>query len=119
MSSRLQAVRFHRPERAGRLQIDLAQVVGSFGGANGFAAQIFFGTEKVGVNRLIGFAHVVVHGPGDLRVSHLFQVRDANAAAAGGAGFNEIGNGDSRQEADDGHNDHDFHERESGLTARL
>src|SRR6266540_4837504 len=33
--------------------------------------------------------------------------------------FHEVGNRDRRQQTNDGHNDHDFHEREAGLTVCL
>ena len=35
------------------------------------------------------------------------------------AGAHEVGNGDRRQEADDGHHDHDFNEGEAGFAGRI
>ena len=45
----------------------------------------------------------------------LAEIVDAGIGLRGCAGFYEVGNRDRRQEADDGHNDHDFHQREAGL----
>jgi len=47
---------------------------------------------------------------------NLAEVVDAGIGLRGGAGFHEVGNRDGRQEADDGHDDHDFHQCETGFT---
>ncbi len=46
---------------------------------------------------------------------NLAQVVDAGILLRGGAGPNEVRNGNRRQKADDGHDDHDFHQGEPGF----
>src|SRR5437667_502103 len=46
---------------------------------------------------------------------NLPQIVDAGVHLRGGAGFDEVGDGDRSQKADDGHYDHDFHQREAAL----
>jgi hypothetical protein len=46
---------------------------------------------------------------------NLAEVVDAGIGLGGGAGFDEVGNRDCRQEADDGHDDHDLNERKAAL----
>jgi len=46
---------------------------------------------------------------------NLAQVVDASIHLRGGAGFHEVGNGDRRQQADNGHDNHDFHQGETCL----
>jgi len=43
---------------------------------------------------------------------NLFQVVDAGVGLCSGAGAHEVGNRNRRQQAKDGHDDHDFHQRE-------
>lgn len=43
----------------------------------------------------------------------LAEVIDASVLLRGGAGFHEVGNRDSRQKTDNGHDDHDFHQGEA------
>jgi hypothetical protein len=45
------------------------------------------------------------------------EIVDASIGLGGLTSFHEIRNRDSRQEADDGHNDHDFNQRKAGLTS--
>ena len=50
---------------------------------------------------------------------NLPQVVDASSGLRGGAGFYEAGNRDCRQEADNGHDNHNFHQREGCLEEDL
>jgi len=47
---------------------------------------------------------------------NLAEVVDASIRLRGRTGFHKVRNRDRRQQADDGHNDHDFNERETRLT---
>ena len=47
---------------------------------------------------------------------NLAEVVDAGIGLGGGTGFHEVRNRDGGQEADDGDDDHDFNQREAGLT---
>jgi hypothetical protein len=81
---------------AGRVQLDVRrQVVREGDGlAGGF---LLFECELVG--RRVNLAEVV----------------DAGVGLRSGSGFYEVWNRNRRQEADDGHDDHDFHQRKAGL----
>ena len=46
---------------------------------------------------------------------NLAEVVDAAIALRSGAGMDEVGNRDGRQEADDGHDDHDLNQREAAF----
>ena len=48
---------------------------------------------------------------------NLAQIIDAGIGLRRGSGTGQVGNGDSRQQADDGYYDHDFHERKASQTA--
>ena len=48
---------------------------------------------------------------------NLAEVVDAGVLLGGVAGPNEVRDGDGRQEANDGHHDHDFYEREARFIA--
>ena len=50
--------------------------------------------------------------PGFLRAVNLFKIIDAGRFLGVFTRFHKAGDGDGGQEADDGHNDHDFDERE-------
>src|SRR5262249_22821475 len=45
----------------------------------------------------------------------LAEVIDASVGLGGGARLHEVGNRNGRQEANDGHHDHDFHQGEARL----
>ena len=47
---------------------------------------------------------------------NLAQVVDAGVGLRGGTGLHEVGNRNRRQQADDGHDDHDFNEGETRFT---
>ena len=79
------------------VQLDVGRQVGRIGdGITGLLA--LFQRELVG--RRINLAEVV----------------DAGIALRGGTGFHEVRNRNGRQEADDGHDDHDFHQGETRFT---
>ena len=83
-------------DAANRIQLDVRRQVGSqYDGITGLFA--FFQRELVG--RRVNLAEVV----------------DTSIGLRGGAGFHKVGNSNRRQQADDGHNDHDFHQRETSL----
>ena len=46
---------------------------------------------------------------------NLAEVVDAGIGLGSGAGFDEVGNRDGRQEANDGHDDHDLNQRKAAL----
>ena len=56
---------------------------------------------------------LVFQGPLLLGTVNLTEVVDAGILLRGGAGANEVGNRDGGQETDNGHDDHDFHQREA------
>jgi len=49
---------------------------------------------------------------GDCAIN-LMQIVDASVSLRGGARVHKTGNGNRRQDTDNGHNDHDFHQREA------
>ena len=59
---------------------------------------------------LAGFQCPFINGPADL-----FEVVDAGVLLLGGAGLDEVGDGNCGQQADDGHHDHDLHQGEARL----
>ena len=67
--------------------------------------------RRLVASRLLGFQGILVNG----RVQ-LTHVVDAGIRLRGGTRFHEVRNRNRRQQADDGHNDHDFDEREARLT---
>ena len=67
-----------------------------------------------GVGRLAGLQRPLLFG-----AVNLSQVVDTGILLGGRARFHEIGNRDRRQQPDDGHHDHDFHEREAQLQVFL
>ena len=97
---------------AGGLRVHFVNGVGAAGGTTGFGGDVERGAEEFaivgGVRRgLPGF-----ESPGGLGAFNLFEVGDARALLAGGAGFDEIGNRNGGQQGDDGHDDHDFDQGE-------
>ena len=50
---------------------------------------------------------------------NLPQVVDAGIGLRGGTSLHEVGNGDCRQQADNGHDNHDFHQGEARLAGGL
>ena len=93
-SHRVGATRRARRDRAGRVQLDVRGQVGRIAErvAGAFA---FFQGELVG--RRVNLAEVI----------------DTGIQLGLRTGFHEVRDRDSRQEADDGHDDHDFNQRET------
>ena len=89
-----------RRNAAGRVQLDIGRQVGGIadGATGGFA---FFQRPLLG------------------SAVKLPQVVDAGIGLRGGTSLHEVGNRDGRQQADDGHDDHDFHQSEPRLTEIL
>ncbi|MDB6125042.1 MAG: hypothetical protein JWQ71_4035, partial [Pedosphaera sp.] len=79
-------------------------------GARGATAQVglHIGDVRRGGRGGLGFQGPLLLGP-----VQLAQVVDAGVLLRGRAGAHEVGDGDGRQQTDDGHHDHDFHEREA------
>ena len=102
-------------ERTLRLGAHLVVAVSAAGRAGGQAArriQLDIG-RQVG-REVDGIARLFASFEGKLvgRAVKLGQVVDAGAGLRPGAGAHKVGNGNRRQQADDGHDDHDFHQRE-------
>jgi len=90
----ISATRRTRRNFAGRVQFDIRRQVTGIGD---------------GVTRCFALFDGELLGRG----VNLPQVVDARIGLGRGPGLHEVGNGDSRQKADNGHNDHDFHQCEA------
>jgi len=95
---------------------DTLQIVNAAGGATGnliVGIQFNVGCNVIRVIEVI--PDVLSLFNGDLLdcAFNLPQIIDAGGGLRFGAGMQETGNGNRCQEADDGHNDHDFHQREA------
>src|ERR1019366_1095882 len=99
-SAGIGAVRRTTGNAADGIQLDVGRQVARIGDG-GAVDFVLFQRELVG--RRVNLAEVV----------------DARVGLRTGAGFYEVWNRDGRQEADDGHDDHDFHQREAGTTEHL
>ena len=53
------------------------------------------------------------------RTINLTEIVDTGILLRGGAGFDEVGDRDRCEQADDGHYDHDFNQREAGFIGRI
>ena len=80
-----------------------------------FVDDVEGGAEEVGVGDGVAGVFLLLQGPGGLGAFDLLEVGDAGTFLAGGARLDEVGDRDGRQESDDGHYDHDFHEGEAGF----
>ena len=89
-----------RRNAAGRIQLDIGRQVGGQGdgGTSGFA--LF---QRPYLGGAVNLPHIV----------------DAGIGLRSGTSLHEVGNRDCRQQADDGHDDHDFHQSEARLTETL
>ena len=101
--------------------LDSAQMITVREGvAAGWANHLVFhvsangGVVHLGIIALFGFER-----PGLNRPVNLAQVVDARIHLSGGTGFHEVWNRDGREQPDDGHDDHDFHQGESLLAGFL
>ena len=92
---------------------DGGDVIGPAAGAGRLVAQVGVGADEVRIDRGVAALLVLLERPLDLGILHLLEIGDANAAAAGFAVAEEVRDGDGRDEADDGHDDHDFDEGEA------
>ena len=106
-------------ERAGRRGADHSAGVG----ATSRAGRNFAGGVQLDIGRQVGAQSY--GGPGCLasfeseligRPVNLAEVVDAGVGLRGGTGFHEVRNRNCRQQADNGHDDHDFHQGEARLT---
>ena len=93
------------------------ECLGGIGGAGRARCRRCRGPDRAGCRsgpgqrwRGLGF-----QGPLLLGTVDLAQVVDAGVLLRGRAGAHEVGDGDGGQQADDGHHDHDFHQREARL----
>ena len=73
---------------------------------------------QVGLDRSINHGcagtDLVLHTPLFFSSIDLVQVLDAGILLGGGTGFDEVGDRDRGEQADDGDNDHDFNQRKAG-----
>ena len=100
---------------AGGAGVHNLQGVGAASGAFRLVADVEGGAEEVGVGDGVAGVFLLLQGPGGLGTFDLLEVGDAGVFLAGGARLDEVGDRDGRQESDDGHYDHDFHEGETGF----
>ena len=67
--------------------------------------------EGIGIrSRLLVFEGPLLH-----RAINLLEIGDAGVLLGRGARLHEVRDGDGREQTDDGHHDHDFHEREAAF----
>ena len=101
---------------AGRVGANVGAGVGAEGWTRGYTAS----GVQLDVRRQV--VRKVNRSPSELmrlqskligRRVNLAEVIDASVGLRGGARFYEVRNGNGREQADDGHHDHDFHEREA------
>jgi hypothetical protein len=72
--------------------------------------------SEVSDTRRVGRGLLLFQRPLLLRAVDLAEVVDARIGLGRGARFDEVGDRDRGEEADDGHNDHDFNQREARVT---
>ena len=108
--------RRERAQRAGRVRADSGTGIGATGRARRHTArrvQLDVGRQVGrigdGVSRLLALFQRELVG----RRVNLAEVVDAGIGLRGGTGFHEVRNRDGRQEADNGHDAHDFHQGET------
>ena len=111
-------------ERAGRLGIDLGFLVGTARGALGRASAAAIDGARAAaaeIDSQRGFNHVVravlavFQRPLLDRAVDQAEVVDAGIFASGFTSLDEVRDRDRGEETDDGHDDHDFNEREARL----
>ena len=101
-------------DAASRRGVNRAVGVAAAGGAfRGAAFDVFV---DFGVNGSRARALLFLQRPLLLRAVNLAEVVDTGVLLGGGTGFDEVGDRDRSEEADDGHDDHDFNEGEAGFT---
>lgn len=111
-TSRLQSMISNRARRPGG-QVVKGVRTGCRAGRIYF--EVFVCADQIGGDR--GVRHRFFHFERPLFFCplNLTEVVDAGILLRGGTGFHKVGNRDRREQADDGHYDHDFHQREAGF----
>ena len=111
--------RRERAQRAGRVRADRRDGITAARRARGQTAR----RVQLDVGRQINGQRDAVTGLFALfqrelvgRRVNLAEVVDASIGLRGGTRFHEVRNRNGRQEADDGHDDHDFNQREARFT---
>ena len=105
----------HSIKSAADFGINCQQVIGTTTGAFGFVANIRRRAEEISIDGSVAVILLLLERPGSLGTVHLFKIGDAGVLLAGGPGFHEVGDRDSREQANDRNNDHDFNQREAGF----
>src|SRR5262245_3148996 len=103
-------------DSTGRLRIHLIDRIRAPGRTSGLVSDVLVCTIEVGRHRSVRADLLLFQRPGLLRAINLLEVRDAGVLLARGPRFDEVRNRDGSQQADDGHHDHDFNEREPSST---
>ena len=100
---------------AGRIRADIINGVGATSGAirHGIAFDVGCNISR---ETRVSVVFLFFQRPLFLRAINLAEVVDAGVRLCSRTSFHEVRNSDRRQQADDGHNDHDFYERETRLT---
>ncbi len=80
---------------------------------------VFHVTAYRGIIDLLVIALLGFERPGLNRTVDLTQVVDTGVHLRGRTGFHEVGNGNGRQQANDGHDDHDLDQGEAALPGCL
>jgi hypothetical protein len=106
----LQAVTLGSRQSAGHPCRHITYCVGAATRTFGFIPDVLGSSKEVGIRRSIAVDLLLLQRPRRLCSIKLLEVGDAGVLLAGGAGLHEVRNGNSRQEADDGHHDHDFNQ---------
>ena len=111
--------RCERAQGAGRVRADLGNVIAATRRTSRQAARRVqldvrrqVGGQRDGCTGLFALFQRELVG----RRVNLAEVVDAGVGLRGGASFHEVRNRDGRQEADNGHDDHDFHQGETRFT---
>jgi len=108
-----------RTQRADRAGANHGVVVGAEGRTWRHAAvrvQLDIRRQIVRVVDAAAAGFIMFHRELGGRRVNLAEVVDASVGLRGGAGFHEVRNRDGRQKADDGHDDHDFNQRETACS---
>ena len=88
------------------------EVVGSTAGAGGFGADVSGRADEIRFRGRVRAGLVILQRPGCLSPLDLAHIVDTGTRLARLPRLNKVWNRDGRQHTDDGHNDHDFYQRE-------
>src|SRR5262249_47491494 len=80
-----------------------------------FHADIRGVTEQVHISGRVTIVLLLFHRPGRFGAFNLLEIGNASVFLTAGAGFYEVGDRNGGEQADDGHYDHDFHQRKAGF----